>query len=80
MRRSVKSICRFLMLAGMTVATTVVIFRRVRSIETVDFGNEVMEPRGAMPLAPDHQVHEPEHALQVSVRKLIIEMSVVGKL
>ncbi|PNF21012.1 putative polypeptide N-acetylgalactosaminyltransferase 10 [Cryptotermes secundus] len=64
MRRSVKSVCRFLMLAGLTVATTVVIFRYVRSIETVDFGNEVMEPRGAMPVAPDHQVHEPEHALE----------------
>jgi hypothetical protein len=67
MRRSVKSVCRFLVLAGLTVATTVVIFRHVHSIETVGFGNEVMESRGAMPVAPDHQVHEPEHALQVSI-------------
>lgn len=80
MRRSVKSVCRFLILAGLTVATTVVIFRYVRSIETVGFGNEVMEPRGAMPVAPDRQVHEPEHALQVSVHKLIMDVTVVGRL
>jgi hypothetical protein len=67
MRRSVKSVCRFLILAGLTVATTVVIFRYVRTIERAGFGNEVMEPRGAMPVAPDRQVHEPEHALQVSI-------------
>jgi hypothetical protein len=66
MRRSVKSVCRFLILAGLTVTTTVVIFRYVRSIETVGFENEVVEPRGAMPVAPDRQVHELEDTLKVS--------------
>jgi hypothetical protein len=54
------------MLAGLTVVTTVVTFRYVRSVETMGFGNEVMEPRGAMPVAPDRQVYELERALQVS--------------
>jgi len=67
MRRSVKSMCKFLMLAGLTVATTAVIFRYVRSIETAGFGNEVMEAQGFMPIAPEHQHNEPEHALPVSV-------------
>jgi hypothetical protein len=66
MRRSVRSVCRFLILAGLTVVTTVVIFRHVRSVEMVGFGNEVMEPRGAMPVAPDRQVYELDRALQVS--------------
>jgi hypothetical protein len=67
MRRSIKSVCRFLILAGLTVATTVVIFRYVRSIETTDFRNEVIDVRGAMPVAPEHQFSEQEHALLVNV-------------
>lgn len=66
MRRSIKSVCRFLILAGLTVATTVVIFRYVRSIETTAFRNEVIDVRGAMPVAPEHQFNEPEHALLVN--------------
>jgi len=66
MRRSIKSVCRFLILAGLTVATTVVIFRYVRSIETTAFQNEVIDVRGAMPVAPEHQINEPERALLVN--------------
>jgi hypothetical protein len=60
-------VCRFLILAGLTVATTVLIFRYVRSIETPGFQNEVVDVRGAMPVAPEHQFNEPEHALLVNV-------------
>jgi hypothetical protein len=67
MRRSIKSVCRFLILAVLTVATTVVIFRCVRSIETTAFRNEVINVRGAMPVAPEHQFKEPEHSLLVNV-------------
>jgi hypothetical protein len=49
------------------VATTVVIFRYVRSIETTAFRNEVGDVRGAMPVAPEHQLNEPERALLVNV-------------
>ena len=67
MRRSIKSVCRFLILAGLTVATTVVIFRYVRSVETTAFRNEVSDVRGAMPVAPEHQLNEPERSLLVNV-------------
>ena len=70
MRRSIKSVCRFLILAGLTVATTVVIFRYVRSIETTSFRNEVVDVRGAMPVAPELHFNEPEHALLVNVSYL----------
>lgn len=66
MRRRIKSVCRFLILAGLTVATTVVIFRYVRSIETTASQNEVIDLRGAMPVAPEHQFNEPERALLVN--------------
>jgi polypeptide N-acetylgalactosaminyltransferase len=48
------------------VATTVVIFRYVRSIEMTAFQNEVIDVRGAMPVAPEHQFNEPEHSLLVN--------------
>lgn len=60
MRRSVKSVCRFLIIACLTVATTVVIFKYVRSIEMAGVGNEIMEARGAVPVAPEHHLKEPE--------------------
>lgn len=62
MRRSVKSVCRFLIIACLTVATTVVIFRYVRSIEMTGFGQELAEARGAVPVAPQHHLNEPEPA------------------
>jgi hypothetical protein len=49
-----------LVIAGLTVATTVVIFQYVRRIEASGFGNEVMEARGAVPVAPEHHLNEPE--------------------
>jgi hypothetical protein len=42
------------------VATTVVIFKYVRSIEMAGVGNEIMEARGAVPVAPEHHLKEPE--------------------
>lgn len=56
MRRNIKSICRFLLLAGITVVTTVIIFRLVRHTELtgpLPWGAEM----GAMPLPPEAQVH-----------------------
>nr|CAD7574636.1 unnamed protein product [Timema californicum] len=56
MRRSVKGVLKFLLLAALTVITTVVVFRYVRRMEVIrDMG--VHEARGAMPLPPENQDH-----------------------
>ncbi|PSN53588.1 putative polypeptide N-acetylgalactosaminyltransferase 10 [Blattella germanica] len=55
MRRSIKSVCKFLVLAGLTVATTVVVFRYVRSVEMSRLGHDSADARGAMPVAPEQQ-------------------------
>ncbi|XP_063232674.1 putative polypeptide N-acetylgalactosaminyltransferase 10 isoform X1 [Bacillus rossius redtenbacheri] len=53
MRRSIKSVLKFLLLAAVTVLTTVVVFRYVRRVETMSAGGDlVVEAHGAMPLPP----------------------------
>ena len=54
MRRSIKSVCKFLVLAALTVTTTVAIFRYVRSVDMANsLHNQQVDSKGAMPVAPE---------------------------
>ena len=51
MRRSVKSVLKFLLLAALTVATTVVMFRYLRNMDRLS--SPLVDTKGAMPVAPE---------------------------